>query len=237
MNKNILFSMLAILAIISLPGCSNSSESPSAGYISLSSKYQSTSLNKLAGVDSVRITKATLLLREIKFKTQGDSTDGLYKTTPLILELNLNGSVQTIQGLSVPFGTYNRLEFDIHKAEASDTTAMPADQKVKMRVFFSGTEKYSIIIQGMTYTGGMASNFTYKSSLNVKQKIDLSNPLVITESQPDFNVTMLINSFGWFLNNTALLEPSNSANITKINDNIRQSIRAIRDKNKDGIAE
>ncbi len=238
MKKAKLSFISACIIAISLTGCSNSTDPADSGTLSLSSKYQTTILAKegnLLGIDSVKITKTTFLLREIKFKSQNDSTDGLYKTTPLLFELNLTGSLQTIGSITVPFGTYNKLEFDIHKAEASDTTAMTVDQRVKMRAFFSGVDRYSMIIEGKTYTGGVATNFVYKSSLNVKQKITLITALEISESTNENNATMIFSSFGWFLNNSTFLDPADSHNFTKIDDNIRQSIRAIKDKNKDGL--
>lgn len=239
MKRKLIFPLIAALFALSIAGCSNSTDPVTSGTITLSSKYDTRVLGKdafLAGIDSIKITKATYLLREIKFKTQNDSTEGIYKTTPLVLELNLNGTVQTIQGLTVPFGTYNRLEFDIHKAEAADTTAMTADQRAKIRPFFDGTNRYSIIIEGRTYTGGAATNFVYKSSLNVKQKIDLQTPIAVVENNPDFAVTMKISSYGWFLSGNNFLDPA-TANKSAIDNNIRASIKAFKDSNKDGSAD
>lgn len=237
MNKKIMLLFSACIIAISMVACSNSTDPATTGSLSLSSKYQTTILAKdgnLVSFDSIKITKATFLLREIKYKTQSDSSDGLYKTTPFLFEMNLNGSIQTIGQVNVPFGNYTKLEFDIHKAEASDTTVMTSEQRVKMRAFFDGVNKYSIIIEGKTYTGGVSTNFIYKSSLNVKQKITLSAALEITESSPEHNATMIFSSFGWFLSNSSFLDPADSHNFSKIDDNIRQSIRAIKDKNKDG---
>lgn len=240
MNKNKFVVLFMLLIAFAAAGCSDSTGPNSSGTISISSKYQSSILAKemnLAGIDSIRITKAIYLLREIKFKTQADSTEGIYKTTPLILDLSLNGAVQLVQGITVPFGTYNRLEFDVHKAEAADTTAMTAVQREKARQFFSGANRYSIIIEGKTYTGGVAADFVYKSSLNVKQKIDLPTPLIITENNPDFSVTLLISSYNWFRSGNSFLDPISSVHIPAIDNNIRQSIRAYKDNNKDGTAD
>jgi hypothetical protein len=239
--KKYFYSTIALLLfVIFMSGCSSSTEPSNTGSINLTSKYQTTVLAKdamIAGIDSIKITKVTYLLREIKFKTQQDSTDSMFKSTPLILELNLTGAVQNIQGITVPFGTYNRLEFDIHKAEAADTTSMSADQKIKARQFFSGVNRYSIIIEGKKYTGGVATDFVYKSSINVKQKIDLPTSLVVNATNTDFNVTMLISSFGWFRNGNNLLDPLLSNDFTSIDNNLRASVRAYKDNNKDGVAD
>ena len=113
---------------------------------------------------------------------------------------------------------------------------MSADQKVKARQFFDGVNRYSIIIEGKTYTGGVVTNFVYKSSLNVKQKIDLQTPLAVVENNPDFAVTMKISSYGWFLSGNNFLDPA-TANKAAIDNNIRASIRAYKDNNKDGTAD
>jgi len=240
MKKYVISVCLSLLFVIFIIGCSSSTEPATTGSINLTSKYQTTVLAKdamIAGIDSIKITKATYLLREIKFKTQQDSSDGMFKVTPLILELNLTGAVQNIQGLTVPFGTYNRLEFDIHKAEAADTTLMTADQKVKARQFFSGVNRYSIIIEGKKYVGGVATDFVYKSSLNVKQKIDLPTSLVVNAANTDFSVTMAISSFGWFRSGNNLLDPLLPGDFNSIDNNIKQSVRAYKDNNKDGSAD
>ncbi len=227
-----------IALILSFTACSDSTSPETNGTITLTSKYSTTVLQKTAETSAtdVKITKVTYILREIKFKTQKDSTDGLFKTTPLVLELNIAGSVQDVGGLTAPFGTYNRLEFDIHRAEANDTTAMSADQRVKIRPFFVG-DKYSIIIEGTYNDGTSQKSFVYKSKINMKQKIDLAQPLEVTESNSTVNATMLISSYNWFRDNGSILDPTDSKNESKIDNNIRNSIKAVKDKNKDGIAD
>lgn len=237
--KHLLKSVSIVIALmLSLYACADSTAPETSGTINLSSKYSTSALQKVgdASATEVIITKVTYILREIKFKTQQDSTQGLYKTTPLVLELNLTGSVQDVGGLTVPFGTYTRLEFDIHRAEANDTTAMSADQRAKSRAFFAG-DKYSVIIEGTYNDGTSQKNFIYKSKVNMKQKIDLAQPLVVTESDNTINATMLISSYGWFRDNNSILDPTDSKNESRIDNNIRNSIKAIKDKNKDGSAD
>jgi len=237
--KHLLKSAAIFIALIfSFTACSDSTSPETNGMITLSSKYSTTVLQKIAETSAteLKITKVTYILREIKFKTQKDSTEGLFKTTPLVLELNIAGSVQDVGGLTVPFGTYNRLEFDIHRAEANDTTAMSADQRVKIRPFFVG-DKYSIIIEGTYNDGTSQKSFVYKSKVNMKQKIDLAQPLEVSESNSTVNATMLISSYNWFRDNGSILDPTDSKNESKIDNNIRNSIKAVKDKNKDGIAD
>ena len=99
-------------------GCDNSTDSkPTSGTLAMSSKYTTSTLAKAgqsAAVDSVKITKARFILRDIKFKSpKGDSSN--FRTAPMILELNLNGSVQSVGSITVPFGSYSRIEYDVHR--------------------------------------------------------------------------------------------------------------------------
>lgn len=224
--------------LLAFNACSDSTGPETNGNINLSAKYSTAALQKvgIAAATDVMINKVTYILREIKFKSQKDSTDGMFKTTPLILELNLTGSVQDIGGLTVPFGTYNRLEFDIHRAEAKDTTSMTAEQKIKIRPFFVG-DRYSIIIEGTVIDGVTQKNFVYKSKINMKQKIDLAQSLVVSESDNSINTTMFISSWGWFKDGNNILDPTDTKNESKIDNNIKQSIKAVKDKNKDGVAD
>lgn len=224
-----------ILLLFTFIACSDSASPETTGTINLSSKYSTAVLSKSSAA-GVTITKATYILREIKFKTAKDSTEGIYKTTPLVLELNTSGNVQNVGGLKVPFGTYNRLEFDIHRAEANDTTAMSSEERAKIRPFFAG-DKYSVIIEGIYNDGTTQKNFVYKSKINMKQKIDLPQPLVVTENENTINATMLISSYDWFKDNNTILDPTDSKNSSKIDNNIKSSIKAVRDKNKDGAAD
>ncbi len=226
---------LFFVIVLFIAACSNSTEPQTNGSLSLSSKYSTAALLKQNNINAIEInvTKVTYILREIKFKTQKDSTEGLYKTTPLILEMNLAGNVQEVGLINVPFGTYNRLEFDIHRVEANDTTAMTLDQRIKIRPFFQG-DKYSIIIEGIVKDGASQKNFIYKSRINAKQKIDLAQTVVVSETENNVNATMLISSFGWFKDGSIVLDPTDSKNESKIDNNIRASIKAVKDKNKDG---
>lgn len=234
--KNLFVTIIVFTVLmLSAFACSNSTEPESSGTINLSAKY-SESLQKTAGVSAtgVIINKVTYLLREIKFKTQKDSTDGMFKLTPLVLELNTAGNVQEIGGLVTPFGTYNRLEFDIHRAESKDTSEMSLEQRIRIRPFLSG-DKYSVIIEGIVIDGATQANFVYKSRMNAKQKIDLIQDCVVSESDNTINVTMFISSNGWFMDNGNILDPNDPKNESKIDDNIRKSIKSFKDKNRDGM--
>lgn len=183
-------------------------------------------------IDSLRIARARFVLRDIKYKTQSDSSN--FRAAPFVLELNLSSTIQDISVAGVPLGTYRRIEFDVHRISANDVSSLPASEQAQFQDFLAG-DTYSIIVSGTTYTGGQASAFTFRSRVNVKQKIDLAPEIVVSEPSPAVNATMLISSSGWFKSSSGvLLDPTDPLNENTISDNLRASIKVFKDNNKDG---
>lgn len=242
--KTLFTAVVALLAIaLIVPGCEKSTEPTGTGQISMTSKYTSApapaasirpdfAVASESAIDSIRITRARFVLRDIKFKTQADSSN--FRTLPMILELNLSGAVQEVSVASVPFGTYRRIEFDVHRVDTASVNGVPAAERPLYADFLAG-DRYSIIIEGTIYTAGQAPrSFVYRSRVNAKQKIDLSPELVVSDGQTSVNVTMLVSSDGWFKSGNTLLDPTDSRNESEIDNNLRASIRVYKDNNKDG---
>mgnify|MGYP001573229055 FL=1 len=235
---------LAVALIILGTGCDKSTEPKTTGMLSFSSLYSTApapagslqSLGKQAGalaVDSVRINRARFVLRDIKFKTQSDSMN--YRTDPFVLELSLSGAVQSVSALDVPFNTYRRIEFDVHRVESPEISRLPQSEQAKFTEFLAG-ERYSIIIEGTVYKTGQApQSFVFQSKINAKQKIDLQPELVVSEAAPTANVTMLISSANWFKSSGVFLDPTDAMNEIEITENLKSSIRVYKDNNRDGL--
>lgn len=239
--------LMTVFLVAASTGCKDSTTEPNtSGQISMTAKYSPSdsplgkygamvSTDIAAGsvaVDSLRITRARFVLRDIKYKTQSDSSN--FRATPFVLELSLSTAPQDISVAEVPFGAYRRIEFDVHRINTNDVSSLPASEQAQFQDFLA-VDRYSIIVSGTTYTGGQASAFTFKSRVNVKQKIDLVPELVLNESSPAVNATMLISSSGWFNSSSgALLDPTDPQNENTISDNLRASIKVFKDNNKDG---
>lgn len=240
-----LATLVTILFLITaLMGCSDSSTEPiNTGQISMTSKYSTSNilsktvvpernLTGMTAIDSIRITRTRFVLRDIKYKTQSDSSN--FRAAPFVLELNLSSALQDISVAEVPFGAYRRIEFDVHRINTNDVNSLPASEQVQFQDFLAG-DRYSIIVSGTTYTGGQPATFTFRSRVNVKQKIDLVPELVVSQPSPAVNATMLISSSGWFTSSSgALLDPTDPQNENTISDNLRASIKVFKDNNKDG---
>ncbi|TAK61028.1 MAG: hypothetical protein EPO24_06105 [Bacteroidetes bacterium] len=238
---------ITVLLLIASSGCKDSTTEPSSsGQISMTTKHsasdspsdtfarmvRSENQTGSAVIDSLQITRARFVLRDIKYKTQSDSSN--FRAAPFVLELNLSSAIQNFAVAGVPFGSYRKIEFDVHRVNTNDTVSLSVSEQAQFLDFLAG-ERYSIIVSGTTYTAGISTAFTFKSKVNVKQKIDLDPELVINQSSPPINATMLISSGGWFkLSTNVLLDPSDTSNENTINDNLRASIKVFKDNNKDG---
>lgn len=185
-------------------------------------------------VDSVKITRARFVIKNIKFKSIVDSLN--FKSDPVLVALNLTGSLQDVSAREVPFGTYRRIEFDVHRIDSADVASLPTADRALFADFLVG-QRYSVIVEGTVYKTGLAAqSFTYRSKIDAQQKIDLSPQLVVSETSPTGNATMLISSFNWFKNQTGVLvDPIDPNSEGVIDENLKNSIRVFKDNNKRGI--
>ena len=93
----------------------------------------------------------------------------------------------------------------------------------------------SIRVQG-TFNG---APFTYETDLNVKQELNLSPPLMIDNATGTTNVTVRIDLDAWFRDGSGnLVNPGSGnkggANEGLIKENIKQSMEAFEDEDRDG---
>lgn len=241
------FKTLFLAGLVSMVwmACDKSTEPTTVGRISLTSNYSSLAappalsaavLSKSAGssaADSLTITRARLVLKDIKFKSNVDSMN--YKSGPVIVELNLTAAAQSIDVKEVPFGTYNRIEFDVHRTQPSEISGMPTADQAAYADFLAG-EVYSIIIEGTVYrTGQSDTAYVYRSKVDAQQKHDLLPELVVSQQVPDANVALLISSGSWFKDSGGLwVDPTDPNNEGIIDENLKASIRVFKDNNKDG---
>lgn len=219
-------------------GCNSPTDSKStSGSLSMSAKYTTATLLKVgnpSGVDSVKILRARFSLRDIKFKSPKEDSSN-FRSAPMIVELNLNGSMQNVGSISVPYGTYSRIEYDVHRIEQPEIASLPAAEQSQFADFLAG-EKYSVIITGIVYnTGAAPDTFTYRSKVDAKQKIDFNPTIDVSETTPSVNATMVISSANWFRNQIgALVNPKDTNNEGIINENLKASIKIYKDNNRDG---
>ncbi|MEE8410578.1 MAG: hypothetical protein V3T05_13330, partial [Myxococcota bacterium] len=180
------------------------------------------------GTSTLTISSAELVLRELEFERadhaedcdSGSSDDSCeaFETGPLLVMLPLDGSVETQIEADVPVGSYDEIEFDIHKvsddsgAERDFLEAHPEIGRNSIRVLgdFNGIA------------------FTFFSDLNEEQEIELLTPLNVVGGET-VSVTLSVDIATWFVNGSGdLINPSTAndgmPNEGLVTNNIRSSI-------------
>lgn len=243
MKASQMYSALAAMfsILVFFTGCDNTSDAPTDGTLSLSSNYAPTGFSGSAVpkgsstvADTITISRARFVIRDIKFKSAGEDSIN-FKTEPIVLDLDLTGISQTVGVIPAKFGSFSRIEFDVHRVESTEVQSLPSTQQAQFQNFLAG-ERYSIIVEG-TYTppGGSPQAFTYRSKVDAKQKLDLDVALVINESSTTANATMQIRSYDWFRNQLGeIVDPRDTNNEGVIDENLKATIRVLKDNDKDG---
>ena len=196
------------------------------------------------GNDSVIVRSAELVLRKIELKRvevaacdavmeNGDCEE--FETGATLVTLPL-GSTAVAQQVSVaaPPGTFDQLEFEVHKPSSSDDAAFIAAHPDFANI--------SIRVTGTFSQAGTRTDFTFTSDVDQSEEANLVPPVTVTEGQT-LNVTLRVDIAGWFLNGaqTALVDPASAnngqPNQSIVANNIQNSFKAFEDDNHDGQAD
>lgn len=214
-------------------GLSFSTKAPPAAI--MGAKGASFDITVTNGGNTLVITKAQLVLRELELKlstattcatgTSDDSCEEI-ELGPMLIDLPVTDAVTTPITAQIPAGTYHEIEFDIRRPGTD-----PADQ-----AFVAANPNFnnvSIRIEG-TYNG---TPFVFTSQLDQEVQIDLNPPAVITDGNN--NVTIAVDIRGWFTNaNGALIDPATAnpgqPNASIVAEKIKASLRAFEDDDKNG---
>jgi len=191
------------------------------------------------GNDTIVLRSIEVVLREIELKrVEADSCDSVmdnddceeFEVGPTLITLPLgSAATATVISVSAPAGMFDRLEFEVHKPDATTDAAFIAAHPNFADV--------SIRVTGTFSNAGTRTDFTFTSDLNEKQEIVLDPPLTVAEGAGT-NVTLRLDIARWFVSGTALVDPATAnkggQNENVVRDNIRGSIDAFRDDNHDG---
>lgn len=189
-----------------------------------------------SGSDVLVVSRAQVVLREIELKRDdtdlcqaGDSDDDgceEFETGSMVVDLPLNGTTATAITIAADPGRYDRIDFEVHKAEGSGDAELIADNPE-----FDGL---SIRVEG-EWNG---TPFVFTSDLDVEQENRLTNALVVTDNTST-NVTLRVDLSTWFRDQSgALVDPASAnkggANESIVKENIKVSFKAFEDRDRDG---
>ena len=189
--------------------------------------------------DSLSITRVAVVLRELELKRQfasgcpsnAPSSESCqrFSVGPLLLEVPVVVSITPVMTIDVPPGTYDEVEFDIHKPEDDD----PSDNAFLQA--HPDFEDVSIRVEG-TFNGWP---FVFLQDMGETAEADLVPPLVVSSDNPmTTNLTLTLDVASWFVSGDRLISPRTANkgedNENLVRDNIRASIEAFEDRDSDG---
>lgn len=187
--------------------------------------------------NTLAFERVQLVLREIEMESElvenacevqtGDDDCAEIEIGPMLVDLPLgtSGASRALTA-AVPAGTYDEVEFEIHKPESSDDAAFLAANP--------GFEGVSIRAEG-TWNG---TPFVYQSDLDVEMEFDLVPPLVIGEASAA-DLTLFVDLGTWFrAGDGTLVDPASANdggdNEGLVNENVKSSLEAFEDDDHDG---
>ncbi len=201
-----------------------------------------------AATDSIRITKAQLVVSRIELQKAGANTcasqeaagddehdrDGKnsdcaeLELAPTIVDLPVDSTITNKLTVSIPSGTYSSLE-----AKIGPVTGKRGQGSTDFLTAHPDFTNVSVRVEG-TFNG---KAFTYTGSPRIEFEKSFNPPIVVDSGA--VNVTMNVDLRSWFKDRSgAFIDPStantNGANAALVADNIRRSFRAFRDDDRNG---
>ena len=187
------------------------------------------------GSNTVVITKAQLVIRKMELKQSTATTCpddyashadcNELKLGPMLVDLPLTATASTAITAAVPQGTYNQIEFQIHRPTNNTTDATFAAANPNFA-------NASIRVEG-TYNG---SAFVFTSTLSQAVEVNFVQPVVIDADNKNVTIALDINS--WFKVNGAVINPATAnpgqPNEQAVTQNIRASLHAFEDDDRNG---
>lgn len=191
-----------------------------------------------ASAQALVLTSVGIVLREVELKRLeaadcdiDPEPDGCekFEAGPFLAQLPLDGTVEATFELAIDTGHYVQIEFDIHKVSSGDA------QDAAFIAQHPEFADLSIRVEG-TFDG---NPFVFTTDLDVEQELQLLPVLVIDENTTATNVTVLVDLDAWFrAADGSILDPETGnkggQNESVIKENIKQSVEAFEDDDRDG---
>ena len=194
-----------------------------------------------AGPDEIVVDEVALVLRKVRLdgaptascpeEGEGDSQCALLRLGPVLFDLPLDEGAVPIFTAAVPAGTYNRIQFQIHRpTNANEDADFVADHPE-----FEGL---SIRVAG-SHNG---TPFTFATDLTEVEDVVLAEPVEVVVDQ-ELQVTLHVDVSTWFTSEdgTGLVDPSQANDggpfESLVERQIRESFRAFHDGDLDGAAD
>jgi len=153
-----------------------------------------------------------------------DGDSARFEAGPFVLDVPLGRTAEAFVSVAVPEGSYGRIEFVIQRFTSRLFDASILEEHPDL----VGS---SIRIEGTFDDGTGAVPFVYRTDLQMTQKIDLDDPLVIDETSGATELTLHLGLDTWFVDDAGvLIDPATAndggANEHRVEGNIRDAMDA-----------
>ncbi len=210
-----------------------STKAPAAAMVG--SQSASFDITQSSGANTLVITKAQVVLRELELKqsvtttcTAGTAEDSCEELQlgPTLIDLPVTDGILSPISAQIPAGTYREIEFDVRRpgTDAADQAFVAANPN------FANA---SIRIEG-TFNG---TPFVFTSQIDQEVQIDFNPPVVVADGTN--NVTIAVDLRAWFKNpDGSLINPATAnpgqPNAGVVSERIKLSLRAFEDDDRNG---
>lgn len=177
-------------------------------------------------VDSIKIIRIRILMSRMKlFLTNEDANAGKeLKTGPFIYDLDGTGNLIKLSENSVLPGIYEKIKFEFHRFSPSDLSQYENDAVFRD---FATPDRYSILIEGITYKNDNPSIFMFKSQTTANLMLKFEPSLNLTANS-NTTVSIQLNPNDFFKKWTSILDPNDPNNANDIENAIINTIKALK---------
>lgn len=236
MSRSILISIL-ILSITFMVGCSDSTK-PNEGTVNVVSEMSNSlvsifpdeirpyNLIQANEVDSIKVISVRILLSEMKLHpSKTDTTSGkILKTAPFLFQIDNSGKVIQLTSTSIPVGNYEKIKFEFHRFSSSEINQYQNDGVFKD---FATADRYTVIILGKYYKNNVSTDFTYYSKITANLSFNF-DPAIEVSSGAISTISLQIDPILFFKKSGNVLNPSDSKNISDIENSIKNTIKVLK---------
>lgn len=224
---------IALFAIIILSSCSDDSNSPvktnfqvvsGISNTELSSQIKTTNISALlpSSIDSMHIKRVRVLISRIKLNISNQDKDAFIG--PLVYEVTDSSKSISLGNVLVPNGNLSKIKYEFHRFESSVLNYYKNSPVFKD---FATNDRYTVIIEGTTFSNNTSTPFIYNSDVVANATIDLANNYQITDDTI-LKFMLEFQSEYVFVQDGVLVDPSDSSQKNKIDNRIKNALKAIK---------
>ncbi len=177
-------------------------------------------------VDSIKIIRIRILMSEMKLFAADDNSEigKVIKTDPFVYDLSLTGGLTVLSENEVSAGTYDKVKLEFHRFSASQLNEYENELVFKD---FATADRYSIIIEGITYKADNPSTFVFKSQMTANLSLMFEPPISLNNgSHTTLSISLNPNFF--FKKWGSIIDPADPKNLNDIENTIKNTMKAIK---------